>query len=246
MQPGIAPGSGLSESDSSYPKMVRVVWRSHLKRLLSASNWIVLFCASAALHAQTLSVDKNPLSFSAQPGGSAITQTLNVTGSGTFTALVDASWLKVSPTNGSAPSALTVTADPTGLAPGLYGGDVFVFGTTQGSNQVDVRVNLTISNISVSPASVAFAYQTGGTAPAAQTINLSGPPTTYTATATSTGNWLQISTSASIAAGTNISGSSPGTIVASVNFNALAVLPPGTSGGSIVITPASGASPITD
>lgn len=224
--------------------MVRVVWRSHLKRLLSASNWIVLFCASAALHAQTLGVDKNPLSFSAQPGGSAITQTLNVTGSGTFTALVDASWLKVSPTNGSAPSALTVTADPTGLAPGLYGGDVFVFGTTQGSNQVDVRVNLTISNISVSPASVAFAYQTGGTAPAAQTINLSGPQTTYSATATSSGSWLQIST-AGIAPGTTINGSSPGTISVSVNFTALAVLPPGTSGGSIVITPASGGSPIT-
>lgn len=211
-----------------------------MKRLLTPT--IVLFCASVALPAQTtLGVDKNPLNFSAQSGGPAVTQTLNVTGSGPFTTFPNATWLRVSPTNGSAPSALTVTADPTGLAPGTYGGDLFIFG----SNQVDVRVNLTISNISVSPASVAFAYQTGATAPAAQTINLSGPPTTYTAAATSTGNWLQISTSTSIAPGTIISGSSPGTIVASVNFNALAVLPPGTSGGSIVITPASGASPIT-
>ncbi len=216
-----------------------------MKSVLSPTNCIVLFCASAALHAQTLGVDKNPLNFSAQSSGPVITQTLNVTGSGAFTAVVDTTWLKVNPTSGSAPSALTVTADPTGLLPGLYGGDVFVFGSSAGSNQVDVRVNLTVSSISVSPASVSFSYQIDGTPPAAQTLTLSGPNNTaYSATATSTGNWLQISTLGG-GPGSTITGTSPGTISASVNFSALAALPPGTSGGSIVITPVSGASPIT-
>lgn len=214
-----------------------------MKRSLTVSILFVLFGA-IALNAQQLSVDKSTLNFSVQAGGAAVTQTLNVTGSGAFTALSDASWLKVNPTNGSAPSGLTVIADPTGLAPNVYNGDVFIFGSGSGSNQIDVRVTLTVSSISVSPTSLSFAYQMGANPPPNQSIALSGPQTGYTATVSTTGNWLQISTGGSTP-GTTISGTSPGSITASVNFNALAVLPPGTAGGSIIITPVTGVAPIT-
>ncbi|HTS28895.1 MAG TPA: hypothetical protein VMH81_23655 [Bryobacteraceae bacterium] len=207
-----------------------------MKRFLHFSSVVVFVGAFTALSAQQLGTDKNQLNFSAQSGGPAVTQTLNVTGSGTFTTFPNTSWLHVNPQNGTAPSALTVSADPTGLAAGVYGGTLSIFGA---SNRVDVQVNLTVSSISVSPASLAFEFQTGGTAPPAQNLTLSGPLTSYSATATSSGNWLQISTGVGAPSAT-ISGTSPGTITASVNFTALAVLPPGTAGGSIVITPVSG------
>ncbi len=153
-----------------------------MKRLFSIPNWTIFFCAAVALQAQTLSVDKNPVNFSAQPNGPALTQTVNVSGSGTFTTFVDASWLRVNPVNGAAPSTVTLTADPTGLAPGTYGGTLSIFG----GNRVDVRVNLTISTISAAPTSLQFAFQAGATAPATQNLTLSGPTAAYTATASTT------------------------------------------------------------
>src|SRR6185369_5662288 len=121
-----------------------------LKKLLSATPWILVVSAAASLHAQNLSVDKNPLNFSAQAGGAALTQTLNVLGSGSFTTFPGATWLRVNPINGTAPSAVTVTADPAGLAPGVYGGTLSIFG----ANRVDVQVNLTVNNIAANPDSL--------------------------------------------------------------------------------------------
>lgn len=209
-----------------------------MKRTLATLSLPAFLFAAAGLHAQSLGVDKNPLNFSVQVGGSAVAQTLNVTGSGTFTTFVDTNWLRVNPVNGSAPSALTVTADPTGLAPGLYGGTLSIFG----ANRVDVRVNLTISTIAVSPTSVNFAFQMGAATPVAQTITLSGPTTTYNAAATTTlgGSWLLLS-AGGIAAGTSVSGTSPGPLSVSVNPTILAGLAPGTYNGTISITPSSGA-----
>src|SRR5262249_1293528 len=95
------------------------------------------------------------------------------------------------------------------------------------------------------PASLSFAYQTGASAPPSQNITLTGPATAYSATATSTGNWLQIANSTNPGGGTSISGTSPGTITASVVFSALAVLPPGTSNAQIMITPSGSSGAIT-
>src|SRR5439155_14648362 len=97
----------------------------------------------------------------------------------------------------------------------------------------------TVSNIAVSPQSLQFSYQLGGTLPAAQALTLTGQATTFTAVASSTsGDWLQVGPS---------SGSSPTTIVASLNPVVIAALAAGTYHGSITITPASGTAntPIT-
>src|SRR5438067_805684 len=98
----------------------------------------------SSLDAQpSIGVDKVSLSFTAQQGGPPVTQPLNVTGSSNglaFNVTSNASWLKVSPQSGNTPSALTVTADPAGLAAGTVTGALTFFSF----NTFQVQVTLTV------------------------------------------------------------------------------------------------------
>ncbi|HEY2018602.1 MAG TPA: hypothetical protein VGH38_34090, partial [Bryobacteraceae bacterium] len=77
-----------------------------MKRFYFLLSSILFLFTAAGLEAQTLVVDKTTVSFSTQFGGSAQSQTLNVTstsGSIPFNALVtQGPWLKVSPSSGTA------------------------------------------------------------------------------------------------------------------------------------------------
>jgi len=202
----------------------------------------ILTVLAAGLQAQTLSVDKPTLTFSAQAGGAAVSQTINVTsssGSVSFFAFNNnISWLRVNPATGTTPSALTVTADPTGLLPSTYSGTLSIVG---GTTTVPVSVTLIVGAVSVNPASVAFTYQIGATAPQSTSVTLnSGSPVTVTlaTTTASGGNWLQ----ASFTGGSSTSGTAPGTIILSVNQTVLGTLAAATYNGTVTITPTSGAS----
>jgi len=106
----------------------------------------------------SLSIDHQNLSFSFTKSGSPQAQKITVsnTGSGAlnFTASTAVTtpaggkWLAVSPASGQAtpasPSALAVTADPTGLNPGTYGGTVTVSGA---GSTLSVPVTMTISSL---------------------------------------------------------------------------------------------------
>ncbi len=135
-----------------------------------------------------LSVSPTAVPFTALVGGSNPSPaTVNVTntGSGTlsFTAGSDSTWLSVSPVSGSAPQALQVSASITGLAAGTYTGHITVTSTgTQGSPAV-VTVTLTVS--SASTWTIAGNVSTNG---ANATIALSGAATA-TATADASGNY---------------------------------------------------------
>ena len=210
-----------------------------MKRSYFTSGSILILVAAAGLQAQTLSVDKPALSFSAQAGGAAVSQTLNVTSSSPSVSFFafnnNVSWLRVNPATGTTPSALTVTADPAGLLPSSYQGTLSIIG---GTSRVDVTVTLTVGSVSVSPASVAFTYQLGGTPPQSTTVNISsgpGQPATITlaVTTSSGGQWLQVSPA---------SGATPATAILSVNQTVLATLGAGTYNGTLIITPTSGAS----
>ena len=87
-------------------------------------------------------------------------------------------WLKFngqSSVTGSTPSAVTVTADPTGLAAGTYPGSISVAGGTA-SNTL-IPVTFTVSAIGVNPASLAFTYTVGSsTFPATQVLLSAAPP----------------------------------------------------------------------
>jgi uncharacterized protein (TIGR03437 family) len=209
---------------------------------------LVFALAAAGLHAQTLAADKTALTFSAQFGGQAVPETVNLTASGGASVFYIASvteqtasqtqWLKVSNasnptpalgTNGTTPSALTVTADPTSLAAGTYDGQVLVT-TLSGSSSVAISVVFTVSTIGVYPTSLTFAYQIGSSLPGAQSITLTGASSTFSAAAatTSGGNWLDI---------TPASGVSPGAVTALLDPNVTPTLAAGTYNGIITITP---------
>jgi len=80
---------------------------------------------------------RNRMTFGFSAGASAASQVSNLLALGgagyPFTVAASAAWLKVSPASGTAPQAITVTADPGGLAAGTYTGTVTVSaeGTTQ-------------------------------------------------------------------------------------------------------------------
>jgi uncharacterized protein (TIGR03437 family) len=208
-----------------------------LKRLYPILTLIPVLLAAGALNAQTVTVDKSSLSFAALVGGSPVSQALNVSSSGNnlqFSTFVNVSWLSVSPTSGTTPQALTVTADPTGLSPFTYNNGKLTVFDSLGHSAV-VNVTLTVSTIGASPAAVNFAYQSGGTIPTSAAISLTGQAITFTAAAatTSGGNWLQVSPA---------SGTTPGTVSAIVNSAVVGPgMSPGTYNGSVTITPTSGA-----
>jgi uncharacterized protein (TIGR03437 family) len=200
----------------------------------------------------TLSLSTSTIGFTYFPGGTVpAPQTVQVTSSGSalnFSVVANsgnasANWLTVTPTNGTTPGTLTISANGTGLTQGTYQGSVVVTAPNASDSPATIQVTLAVDagNLSASPAPSAgltFTQGSGATAPAAQTITVSSTPVSLTFAASAVtatgGSWLSVSPS---------SGSTTGTVQVSVNAGSLAV---GTYTGSVTIT-ASGASgsPIT-
>ncbi len=179
---------------------------------------IVLVVAGSSVSGTgSLTLGSSALSLQAPVNGSAVSQTLSV-GAATstvFTVTAQGSyngiaWLSVSPfgTN-TAPTTLTVTANPAGLPAGNYSGSLSLVanGTTQtvqvtlvvGSatgNTVSVTAN---GGTSTSPTLTFSAPSPGATVPT-QYISISSPAGqssvgfTISASTTSGGNWIQLNT----------------------------------------------------
>ena len=225
-----------------------------MKRLLSISHLILPLLALASatcLSAQTIVVDKTTLTFSGQFGGSAVTQTVNITsstGASIPYALAvpqGANWLKVSVpgsgpltiVSGNTPAAVTVTADPTGLAAGTYGPVTLTVLGGSGTNP-NITVTFNVSTIGVSPQSLTFTYTFGSnTFPAAQNLTLtSGAATQATCTAATTagGNWIGPLQNPCF---------SPSVLSVQLDNSVLAGLAANTYTGAITITPSAGQGP---
>ncbi|MGC4054556.1 MAG: choice-of-anchor D domain-containing protein [Paludibaculum sp.] len=98
-----------------------------------------------------LSVAPATVSFSAVQGGSnPAAATVNVTNTGTgtlnFSAASDSSWLTVTPASGTAPQALQVSANITGLAANTYTGHITVTSAGALNSPATVTVTLTVSS----------------------------------------------------------------------------------------------------
>jgi outer membrane protein assembly factor BamB len=98
-----------------------------------------------------LSVSPPGLSFTATQGnGDPTAASLWVTNAGggtlSFTAGADQTWLSVTPTSGTAPQTLSVTASITGLAVGTYTGNVTVTASGAQGSPATVPVTLTVSS----------------------------------------------------------------------------------------------------
>ncbi len=206
----------------------------------------------------TLTVSVNPLisatpsslTFDMPPGGPAPPQkTLNIASSGapipftasTTTTTTGVNWLQVNPTSATTPATLNVGIGPGGLtlAPGTYTGSVVLTSGSAGNSPLSIPVTLNVSSVPVlaaSPNSLSFVYQIGKATPAGKSVSLTstGAPITFTAAASSSGNWLSINQS---------SGTTPATLGVFVNPTGLS---PGTHSGTITLTPqTSGAAPQT-
>lgn len=181
-------------------------WNAHvvevlpLKTLKSALIPMILLTAGA-VGAQTISVNTSSLTFSAQAGGSAVSQqfTVTATGGNTPVAVVPSqTWLTVTPSSGTTPQQFTVTANPTSpslLSPGTYQDTNFrIINLNNTGNTVTIPVTFTVSSIAVTPQSLTFAYTMGSNLnPLSQNLTLTGQAVNYTVTATTTsgGNWIE-------------------------------------------------------
>ncbi len=203
----------------------------------NAPSLAVTLTVTSATGASTSSpLIATPLSlgFSYQTGGAnPATQSISLTGGAAtaFSASPSGNWLSVSPSTGSVPSTLTVSVNPAGLLAGTYSGAVTISAGSAVSQTV--TVTLTVSGpSSVSPIStaIAFTYQIGNPAPAAQSAPVSGTAgTSFTAAASSPSNWLAVTPS---------SGAFPATLMISVNPAGLAA---GSYAGLITVTLAANA-----
>ncbi len=204
-----------------------------LKQVPGFTNGYTYTTQNAAPPSIGLSADQ--LAFASTPGGSASSQTVSVsnTGSGTlpFTTQSDSSWLSASPSTGTAPATLTVTADPTGLAGGIYTGNVSVTSAGASNSPQKIATTFTINSAALKVAPLALSYfgSYGGASPASQAVAISnsgGGSLTWSASANVT--WLHLSSA---------SGSAP----ASLSVTAVTTgLGPGTYSGTVTITSANG------
>ncbi len=197
----------------------------------------VTFTVTAALP-PTLSIDTTSLSFPFPQQGIARSQTINVSNNGggtlSFTSAATTSsggnWLSVSPSNASAlpgsPVPLVATANPAGLSPGAYSGQVTIAAGTQSQT---VAVTMTISTLNqailLSQSGLSFlAVQGGGVIPSQSfgVTNIGTGVVNWTvSTSTLAGGpaWLQVSPSSG---SSDASASTSPRVTVSVNGSALA------------------------
>jgi BACON domain-containing protein len=165
-----------------------------------------------------LAVSPGSLAFSFQQGGTLPSpQSLSVTYRRTVSFTVStsgAAWLVVSPTSGNTPGSIRVSVNPGNLGAGTYTASVRVSSRV---GSVTIPVTLTVTSAArlvVSPTSLGFGYQQGGTLPPSQTLSVTSSGGTIAFTdSTSGASWLSVSPT---------SGNTPGSIRVSVNPAGLA------------------------
>ena len=189
---------------------------------------------SVAVPGGQVGISPSTLAFAYTQGGTLpAAQTLQITGSQSFTAAASTSsgtWLAVTPSSGTGNVSLSVSVNPASLTPGAYDGTITVIPT--GGVAQTVAVTLTVSTagtLAVPPSTLLFAYAAGNPPPAAQTVPVTstGQPVAFTASASSSG-WLSV---------TQSSGTTPATLTVTVNP---ANLGAGLYNGSIALSGGSG------
>jgi len=139
-------------------------------------------------------------------------------------------WLSATASATATPATLTVTVSPGSLTPGTYNGTI----TVNGSLNIPVTFELAANTLTASPSSFAFSFTAGGTIPGADVLMLSSSltPNTFTAQASSTGNWLLVNGVTSV-----VAGALPANLNVTVNPTGLAA---GNYQGSIAVTSGDG------
>jgi hypothetical protein len=205
----------------------------------SASNspkTVAITLTVTAAQLPTLTASPASLNYSYQIGGSTPAAQMVAISSGSavnYTTSKSATWLSVTPASGTTPGNLSVSINPSGLTAGTYTGNVTVTSSGASNSPKNVPVTLTVTaatspTMTVSPLNLTFNYQSGGTTPAAQTVNVTASSALSYSTGTNAA-WLSVSPA---------SGNTPGGLSVSVNPSGMAA---GTYTGTVTVT-GSGAS----
>src|ERR1017187_4690197 len=149
--------------------------------------------------AASVSATPTTLTFNYRAGDAApAAQSVTVSGSGAFNATPSSNgnWLLASPANGSAPTTVNVSVNPSGLAANRYTGTVAVAGVSgaTGSTTVTVTLVVTASLPTITKVTNAASYATGSVSPgeiitlfASDSTHPIGPATAAGLTLDSTG-----------------------------------------------------------
>jgi len=198
------------------------------------------------LTAQSVTVDKSSLSFFCLVNGTATSQVITLTSGQTstfvFVSVTDnpnnvtislsAKGSIPGPTYAdSTPTTVTVSVDPTGLAPGLYTASLLI------NNTLKVPISITVSSVSVFPLSAAWSYTIGGALPLPTSISLNGSAGPFTAAAatSSGGAWFGLNSPNGTV--NSLTGTLPTSVTLIPNGTLLPNLTPGTYTGAVTITP---------
>jgi uncharacterized protein (TIGR03437 family) len=176
---------------------------------------VIPITVTVAPRPQKIALSRAGLTFVAVPGGGVTPpQSFAVlnTGTGGFswtataTTISGGSWLGISPDSGNSLSAsfgsVNVSANPTGLVPGVYYGLVVVSsaGTINSPQQVEVVLNVLAADqraaATVAPSGLIFSAPEGGDSPSSQTfqvtnLNASDAPLAVNVKTTG-GDWLVV------------------------------------------------------
>jgi uncharacterized protein (TIGR03437 family) len=106
------------------------------------------------------------------------------------------SWLSATPSSGTTPGSITVSARPAGLTAGTYYGAITIVAAGAASGKQTVTVSLTVSAPQFSASQSSLALSSTGPAPVVQTVSLSttGKSVPFTVSTNSTG-WLSVTAS---------------------------------------------------
>jgi uncharacterized protein (TIGR03437 family) len=172
-----------------------------------------------------LSASPSALTFS---GTASASQTLTVNSAGStvdYTATANAAWLSVLPPSGSTPAKLTVTANPTGLAPGTYTAAITIGSTSASNGGITVPVTMIVpanQGFSLLPSTLFFVSD-GVSDPQPLYASVTGA-NGQTFTMTSSAAWLAVTPASGVIPSTisvapSIRGLAPGTYTATVTAN---------------------------
>ena len=121
-------------------------------------------------------------------------------------------WLTTGASFATAPTSLTILANPVGLLAGIYSGNVTLIpslGGTSLSIPVSFTVGtLTTSGLTVSPSTVNFSYQTGTAFPSAQPVLISYSSAIVSYLATASNSWIKLTSNQTNTPAQTVAGSS--------------------------------------
>jgi uncharacterized protein (TIGR03437 family) len=155
------------------------------------------------------------------------------------------SWITLTPQASTTPANISVGINPAGLAPGPYLGQLIPVANGF-TSPAPVRIELTVlepAQFIITPSTLTFNYQSGGPAPAPQTVELqaSGQNANFSATV-SGASWLSVNPSGAmtpkplVITATPSPNMAPGTYTAIVTF-ASATAPSQSMTVTLIVTP---------